>query len=168
MRRTGVMCILLMICLLTGCIVLPPQETLGEIKGDIECEFRVGKNAKTQGTAVDTGVVFDKDEFVKLYNEDCKYDPNHIKYHLDECDLKINASEQPDEWEKIFSSEVNVRATFEGKTRHVSVYRYDSKLYFFVLCMGSRSKAEEVGYYYMELPDEMAEYWSGIFEEALK
>ena len=97
-----------------------------------------------------------------------KYDPNHIKYHLDECDLKINASGQPDEWDKIFSSEVNVRATFEGQTRQVSVYRYDGKLYFFVLCMGSRSKPEEVGYYYMELSGDLEEYWSSVFEEALQ
>jgi hypothetical protein len=31
--------------------------------------------------------------------------------------------------------------------------------------MGSRSKDEEIGYYYMELPEDMQEYWRPILEK---
>jgi len=156
--------LILSVCLMTGCFVVLPKETLKEINGDIKCEFRTGENAKYSDKVIDTDVVFDKDEFVKLYNESNSYDPNHLKYHLDKCDLKINAGEQPDEWKEIFGSEFNIKAVYGDGSRWVSIYRYDSKLYFFVLCMGGKSEPEEIGYYYMELSAEADSYWRPIIE----
>ena len=88
----------MIICLMTGCFVSLLIETLTTIDGDIKCEFRVGQNARFIDSAVDTDVVFDKEEFIKLFNEDSQYDPNYYKNHLDKCDLKINTEEQPEEW----------------------------------------------------------------------
>ena len=153
---------------MTGCFVNPPRETITDIDGEIGCEFRVGQNAAYIGPAVETDTVFDKEEFIKLFNEDSKYDPNYLKYHLDECDLKINIETQPEEWDKMFNSEVNIRAVFGDDCRSVSVFPYDSKLFFFVLDMGERSKPEEEGSYYIELSETADRYWRPIIEKVAK
>ena len=167
-KRILLCSLLLLISLMTGCFVKLPKETISTIDGDIQCEFRVGQNARFIGPAVETDAVFDKEQFIKLFNEDGQYDPLYLKYHLDECDLKINADEQPEEWDKIFNSEINIKAIFGEDSRSVSVHWYDTKLYFFVLCMGSKSKPEEIGYYYIELSQEMDEYWRPIIERVVK
>ena len=155
----------MIICLMTGCFVSLPIETLTTIDGDIKCEFRVGQNARFIDSAVDTDVVFDKEEFIKLFNEDSQYDPNYYKNHLDKCDLKINTEEQPEEWEKMFNAEINIKAIYGEESRSVDVFLYDSKLYFFVVSMGGRSKPEEIGSYYIELSDESAAYWRPIIDQ---
>ena len=152
---------------MTGCFVSLPIETLTTIDGDIKCEFRVGQNARFIDSAVDTDVVFDKEEFIKLFNEDSQYDPNYYKNHLDKCDLKINTEEQPEEWEKMFNAEINIKAIYGEESRSVDVFLYDSKLYFFVVSMGGRSKPEEIGSYYIELSDESAAYWRPIIDQVL-
>ena len=164
-KRLLVFCSVIMtVSLMTGCFVRLPRETLSTIDGDIKCEFRVGQNARFIGPAVETDAVFDKEEFIKLFNEESQYDPIHLQYHLDECDLKINTDKQPEEWDKIFNSEINIKAVYGEDSRSVDVYWYDSKLYFFVLSMGERSKPEEIGEYYIELSDEMTEYWKPIID----
>ena len=55
-------------------------------------------------------------------------------------------------------------AVFDWGQRNVSLYRYDGKLYFYVLSMGERSEPEEEGEYFVELPAEMSEYWTEIVE----
>ncbi len=168
MRKTIIAILtLLMICQMTGCLSLisTKKDPMEKIKGDIECEFRVGNNAQFKKEVAETDVVIDKDRFVELFNEEAQYDPNHVKYHLDECDLKINAKEQPEEFRKIDDTEVNIKVMYDGTSRSVSVFEYGSKLYFFVLCMGGASKPEEEGYYYMELPKDMASYWLPIIDQ---
>ncbi len=153
---------------MTGCYFKLPVETLSTIDGDIKCEFRVGQNARYIGPAVETDTVFDKERFIQLFNEESRYDPNYLQHHLDECDLKINTEKQPDEWDEMFNSEINIKAIYGEDSRSVDVFRYDSKLYFFVLSMGGRSKPEEIGEYYMELSDEMAKYWRPIIDKVVK
>jgi hypothetical protein len=167
MKRFGLIILLLMLSMLTGCLSFIPvsKQTIREIPDDFKCEYRIGKNAKTSKTTVDTDVVFDRDRFIELYNEDSKYNPTSLKYHLDRCELKIDSREEPEEWNKIFSSEINIRAVFDGTYRGISIYEYDSKLYLFELCMGGNSKPEEIGYYYKEIPEDMAEYWRPILEK---
>jgi hypothetical protein len=153
---------------MAGCFAKLPKETLKKIDGDIKCEFRVGQNPRFIGSAVETDSVFDKEKFIKLFNEYGKYDPIHLKYHLEECDLKINSEKQPEEWNKMFNSGINIKAVYGEESRSVDVYLYDSKLYFFVLSMGARSKPDEIGYYYIELSDEMTEYWRPIIDKVVK
>ena len=168
-KRFLLLCSLAMaVLVMAGCFAKLPKETLTKIDGDIACEFRVGQNARFIGPAVETDAVFDKEKFIKLFNEYGKYDPNHIKYHLEECDLKINSEKQPEEWNRMFNSGINIKAVYGGESRSVDVYLYDSKLYFFVLSMGSRSKPEEIGYYYIELSDEMKDYWHPIVDKVVK
>ena len=168
-KRVLSFCSMVMVMLLiAGCFAKLPKETLTKIDGEITCEFRVGQNPRFIGSAVETESVFDKEKFIKLFNEYAKYDPKHLKYHLNECDLKINSEEQPEEWNRMFNSGINIKAVYGGESRSVDVYLYDSKLYFFVLSMGSRSKPEEIGYYYIELSDEMAEYWRPIIDKVVK
>ena len=138
---------------------------MDRIKGDIECEFRVGKDAKTHARAIDTDVVFDKDKFVDLFNEESQYDPVNLKYHTDNCNLKVNAQDEPEKWEEIFNSEINIKVLYDRQSRNVSVYEYNSKLYFFVLSMGGNSKPEEQGSYFMKLSKEMTEYWKPILKQ---
>ena len=96
---------------MTGCFIKPKnRNAMDRIKGDIECEFRVGKDAKTHTKAIDTDIVFDKDKFVDLFNEQAQYSPTSLKYHTDDCSLKINAQEQSEEWEEIFNSEINIHS----------------------------------------------------------
>lgn len=170
MKKTLSVLMISVLCLMTGCLSLVSTQKpkLEGIDGDIKCEFRAGNSAQFQERTIDTDVTFDKDKFVALYNEYSVYNPNHLKYNLDECSLKINASEQPEEFKKIDRSEINIKAMYDGNGRSVSVFRYDGKLYFFVLCMGSRSEPEEEGYYYIRLSDEMTEYWSPILEQVSK
>lgn len=168
-KRFLLLCSLVMAMLvMAGCFAKLPKETLTKIDGDITCEFRVGQNPRFIGSAVETDSVFDKEKFIKLFNEYAKYDPNHLKYHLNECDLKINSEEQPEEWNKMFNSGINIKAVYGEESRSVDVYLYDSKLYFFVLSMGSRSKPEKIGYYYIEMSDEMTEYWCPIIDKVVK
>lgn len=165
-KLLGFTTVLLILCLLTGCIIKPKnRNAMGRIKGYIECEFRVGKDAKTHAKAIDTDVVFDKDKFVELFNENSQYSPTSLKHHTDECSLKINAQEQPDEWEEIFNSEINIKVLYDRQSRNVSVYEYRSKLYFFVLSMGSNSKPEVQGSYFMKLSKEMTDYWKPLLKE---
>ena len=173
-RLTGLVLMVLSLCLLAGCFYrLPTSEfKIDEIKGDIECEFRIGNNAQFSKNKVMTDTVFDKEEFIELFNLRESYNPNYLKYHLDECSLKIDSREKPEEYEKIDRSEINIKIKYDGMEKDrfssVSVYEYNSKLYFFVLCMGSRSKDDEIGYYYMELPEDMQEYWRPILEKVRK
>lgn len=173
-RLTGLVLMVLSLCLLAGCFYrLPTSEfKIDEIKGDIECEFRIGNNAQFSKNKVMTDTVFDKEEFIELFNLRESYNPNYLKYHLDECSLKIDSREKPEEYEKIDRSEINIKIIYDGmekdKFSNVSVFEYNSKLYFFVLCMGSRSKDDEIGYYYMELPEDMQEYWRPILEKVRK
>ena len=162
----GFTVVFLTLCMMTGCFIKPKtRNAMDRIKGDIECEFRVGKDAKTQRNAIDTDVVFDKDKFVDLFNEESQYDPVNLKYHTDDCNLKVNAQEEPDKWEEIFNSEINIKVLYDRQSRNVSVYEYNSKLYFFVLSMGGNSKPEEQGSYFMKLSKDMTEYWRPILEE---
>ena len=165
-KMLGFTAVLMALCMMTGCFIKPKnRNALDRIKGDIECEFRVGKDAKTHKDAIDTDVEFDKDKFVDLFNMEAQYDTVNLKYHTDDCDLKVNAQEEPDKWEEIFNSEINIKALFDRQSRNVSVYEYNSKLYFFVLSMGDNSKPEEQGSYFMKLSKDMTEYWRPVLEE---
>lgn len=161
---------IIFICsLFTGCKarVVNDDYSLKEITGDIKCEYRIGKNAKFADTAVNTDLVFDKDMFVKLFTEYNSFDPIFLKKNLDQYDFKINVEAQPDIWATVFNSEFNIKALFDDTFRSVSIYQYESKLYYFVLSMGGNSKPDEEGYYYMELSKEMDDYWRPIIEEVL-
>ena len=166
-KTTGIILILLTLCLFTGCLYPIFHERLGKIEGDITCDFRAGRNATHIKETVKTDAVFDKDRFVELFNEDAKSDPSFYMHHLNRLNLRINAEEEREEFEEIAASEVNFRANFDGKNRHVSLFRYDSKLYFFILSMGGASKPEEQGYYYKEVPKKMAEYWNPIYDKVI-
>lgn len=77
--------VLLALCMMTGCFIKHKnRNAMDRIKGDIECEFRVGKDAKTRMDAIETDVVFDKDKFVDLFNEQAQYSPTSLKYQLNE------------------------------------------------------------------------------------
>ena len=95
MRKSVLLtCSLVMaVFVMAGCFAKLPKETLTKIDGEITCEFRVGQNPRFIGSAVETDAVFDKEKFIKLFNEYAKYDPKHLKYHLNECDLKINSGD---------------------------------------------------------------------------
>lgn len=166
-KITGIVLILLTLCLFTGCPFAIPMGHLSKIKGDITCDFRAGKDATNNRETVTTDAIFDKDRFVELFNEWAKYDPAFYKDHADRLDLRINSKDEPEKWEEIADSELNCRAYFDGNNRHVSLFRYDSKLYFFVMNMGGRSKPGEEGYYYQEVPAKMAEYWNPIYDKVM-
>ena len=166
------MLILLTLFMLSGCLFSLPTGHISKIEGDITYEIRAGEDATHWAATVNTDAVFDREKFVELYNEDNRYDPVFYKKHLNRLDLRIIREEQPEEYEKIAGSEVNFGVNFTDKNghdlyRHVSLFRYDSKMYFFILCMGGASKPEEIGYYYKEVPAKMAEYWTPIYEEVL-
>lgn len=165
-KLLGFAVIALSLCMMTGCFLKTGRSGAKNVfDGDIECEFRVGKDAKVMRDAIDTDVVFDKNEFTELLDEAAQYNPTSLKYHTDKCDLKINAQDQPEEWEEIFYSEINIKAVSGRQSKNVSVYELDSKLYFFVLSMGGNSKPEEEGYYFMELSGDMSKYWYPILKE---
>ena len=164
---SGAVLVLLVVCLFTGCFFPLPERHIGKIKGDIRCEFRTGKNAKSLRDPIKTDAVFDKDKFVELYNEDYKYDPTYYSKHLDKLDLKIVYEKEPEEYEEMAASEVSFRAYSDEQFWQVSLYCRDSKLYFFVVCMGGRSKPEHIGYYYKEVPEKMASYWKPIYDKVL-
>ena len=65
----------------------------------------------------------------------------------------------------MFNAEINIKAIYGEESRSVDVFLYDSKLYFFVVSMGGRSKPEEIGSYYIELSDESAAYWRPIIDQ---
>ena len=169
--------VLLMICTLTGCktiftkygvIIAEDEYTLPEIKGDVKCRFRVGETASYEGMYVQTDATFDKDGFIKLFDEFNQYDPVYLRYHLDRCDLKINPDTQRDLSREIFENQVYIKAVFDGTYRGVSVFKYDSKLYFYVLSMGGNSEPDEEGDYFIELSEESDEYWRPIVEQVLQ
>lgn len=149
----------------SGCSLSSSRQRLSDIKGDYKCEFRVGKSAGTLSTMVpvETDVVFDEDMFIELYNEGTQYNPFYLKYHVNKCDLRI-APGVP-EIEEMLNSEINISAVSDDDKRSVSVFEYDSELYFFVLCMGKKSEPDEQGYYYMEVPEELADYWKPLLKE---
>lgn len=165
--------IVLTICLLggckfNGCRIKLPLDHISKIEGDIVCEFRAGRDATNNKETVKTDAVFDKDKFVELYNECKQYDPAWYQYNLDRLDLRIVRETQPLEFDKMAASEVNFMAnTSDGMHTNVSIYRYDSKMYFFILSMGGASKPDEIGYYYKEVPEEMLTYWTPLYEKVL-
>ena len=169
MKRPAVAAILIAVVLaLSGCGVMVVQDeySLDRIDGDIICEYRTGENAKWADECVDSDVTFDKDMFLKLFQEYNQYDTiTGSKDPLKNYDLKINTEEQPEEWKTIFGSEFNVRAVFGDDYRDVSIYRYNGKLYFYVLSMGGRTMPEKKGQYFVELSEEMSSYWGNIIEE---
>ena len=55
-----------------------------------------------------------------------------------------------------------MRAVFSGSQRDVSIYRYQGRLYFFVLSVGDRGSPEEEGEYFIRLPEEMQSYWQTV------
>lgn len=169
MKKTvTLLCVfVLLISLLTGCYLITPKPRLYGIKGDITCKFHVSANAKVDKPVEITDVEFDKDKFIKLYNEDRSYDPDYMVHHLDKCELKIGP-DQVDEWKKITDTEVWVYAIYEDGQKAVSVYRHESKWYFFVLNEGGRAKPEVQGSYYKALSKEMEEYWTPIFNKVLQ
>ena len=169
--------VLLIICTLTGCktlftpfgmIVVEDEYALTEIKGEVKCRFRVGETASYEGMYVKTDATFDKDEYVKLFNEFNQYDPVYLRYHLDQCNLKINPETQRDLLREIFNNQVYIKAIFDDTYRGVSVYKYDSKLYFYVLSMGENSEPDEVGEYFIELSEESDDYWRPIIEQVIQ
>lgn len=165
------MLVFLFVCLLSGCTVGGSSFRIDKIDGDIECEFRIGKSAQFSKNVVKTDAVFDKQRFIDLFNEREQYTSGRVRRHLDRCDLKINAKDQPDKIDKMSRSEINIKIVYDGvdeKRDSVSVYYYDSKLYFFVVFMGSNSRPEEIGYYYMEVPEDMQEYWIPILDKVKK
>ncbi len=167
MKRSVMLPVLfILIAVLSGCriIVVEDHYSLDSIPGEITCEYRVGRNAMYSEDHVDTDVGFDKEMFLKLFHEYNQYDPNKIMNKPGQCDLKINADEQPDEWLAVQESEFNVKAVFGDDYRSVSIYRYEDKLYYFVLCMGGGAEPEMQGEYYMELSEEMSGYWRTIIE----
>ena len=164
---SGPVLVLVMLCLFTGCMFSLPTGHMTKIKGDITCEFRCGKNATNTRDPIKTDVVFDKDRFVELFNEDAKYDPAFYKKHTDRLDLKINDQEEPEKYQRIAGSEVNLAVRYDGNYNQVSLYCFDSKLYFFVLNMGGASMPEEMGWYYQEVPSKMASYWMPIYEKVM-
>ena len=166
-RIIGAILILFMLFQMTGCLSLisTKKQKQDYIKDDVRFEFRVGKNAKSMKETAETDVDIDKDRFVDLYNESAKYDPNVIKNKTESLNLKIDPQSEKDDWEEITSSEVNIRASFDGQIRSVSVFELDSRLCFFVLSMGAASKPGQSGYYYMELSDDMSSYWSPVIKE---
>lgn len=164
---SGPVLVLVMLCLFTGCMFSLPTGHMTKIKGDITCEFRCGKNATNTRDPIKTDVVFDKDRFVELFNEDAKYDPAFYKKHTDRLDLKINDQEEPEKYQRIAGSEVNLAVRYGGNYNQVSLYCFDSKLYFFVMNMGGASMPEEKGWYYQEVPAKMASYWMPIYEKVM-
>lgn len=142
--------------------------SLKDIDGDIRCEFRTGENAEFADAVVNTDATFEKEEFVKLYNEANSYNPNRIKDHLNECDLRISPETQPDEWKEIFGSEVNIKMLYGEKGKSVSVYRHGSKLYFFIVSIGGRTRPEDEGHYYIELSEEADRYWRPILDKVIR
>ena len=166
-KTTGIILVLLTLCLFTGCLFSMPTDHLSKIEGDITCEFRAGKNASKRKETVVTDAVFDKDRFVELFNEDNKYDPSFYKHHVDRLDLRINAKEEPEKFEEVAASEVSIGVRFDDKFRQVLLFRCDSKLYFFIMSMGGASKPGEEGYYYQEVPEKMADYWNPIYDKVM-
>ena len=148
-----------------GIHVVKDEYSLDRIEGDIRCEYRIGKDAEWKEECVDSEVEFDKDQFLDLFHEYTRYDPVTGSEDPMQYDLKIKVDEQPEEWRKIRDSEFNVRAVFGDDQRNVSIYRYEDKLYFYVLSMGGRTKPEKEGQYFIELPEEMSEYWQTIIQE---
>ena len=168
-RVFSTLCVLVLtLCLLTGCRLFTPHEVLFGIKGDIECQFHVSGNGKFDKPVDFTNVTFDKDKFIKLNNEDRALDPDYMSHHLDKCDLKIDPSTQIEEWEKIDRTQIMVTAVTQDGQRCVTVYKYNSKWYFFVLNEGGRADPEIQGSYYKELSKEMTEYWSPLFDQVLQ
>ena len=161
-------CFIFSACSYEGISFSSSEFKIDKIEGDIVCEFRIGKDAQFSEKKVFTDTVFDKDEFIRLFNLRESYTGNHLKYNLDECTLKIDPRVERQELEKIDKSEINISIQGENvdeKKNSVSVYEYNSKMYFFVLCMGSKSKDDQIGYYFMELPEDMQEYWCPIFQK---
>ena len=158
--------LLLLLAALPACRINVVQDdySLEQIEGEISCEYRIGEDAKWMEDHVPSDVTLDKDHFLALFQEYATYDPLTGSKDPMQYDLKILIEDQPEAWQEIRESEFNVRAVFDGGQRNVSLYRYDGKLYFYVLSMGERSEPEEEGEYFVELPAEMSEYWAEIIE----
>lgn len=164
--------IVLTICLLggckfNGCRINIPLDHIDRIEGGTEVEFRAGRDAHNVRETVKTDAVFDMDKFVELYNESKRYDPSYYKYNLDKLDLRIVREEEPVEFDEMAASEVNFMVKNKGVNRNASLYRRDSKMYIFILSMGGGKRPEDIGYYYKELPAEMASYWTPVYEKVL-
>ncbi len=152
---------------LSGCgmIVVEDNYSLDRIDGDITCKYRTGEEAKWSEEYVDSDVQFDKDMFLKLFQEYAQYDPIIGSKDPTQCDLRIKIDETPEEWQMIRKSEFNVTAVFGNDQRDVSIYRHGGKLYFYVLSMGDRREPEMEGEYFFELPEEMSDYWQTIIDD---
>lgn len=167
MKKASILsAILSILIVLSGCgiIVVQDDYSLDKIDGDITCEYRIGEEAKWSEECVDSEVQFDKDMFLKLFQVYAQYDPIIGSMDPMQCDLKINIDEQPEEWRRIRESEFNVRAVFGDDQRDVSIYRYGDKLYFYVLSMGDSREPEKEGEYFVELPEEMSDYWQTVID----
>lgn len=169
-KAISLLCVLVMsLCMLTGCgSLFHGRERLFGIKGDIECEFHITSNGKINKPVDIKNVPFEKDMFIKLFNEDRSYDPDIMRHRLDKCELKLDPQTQTEEWKKIDDSQIMITAKYEEGKSTVMVYRYNSKLYFFVLNIGGRGKPEEQGSYYKELSKEMDEYWRPVLDKVLE
>ena len=157
----------LMLTAFSGCgiIIVEDDYSLDKIDGEITCEYRIGEEAKWAEETVDSDVRFDKEMFLRLFKEYRQYDPLTGTKDPMQYDLKIRIDEQPDEWQRIRESEFNIRAVFGDDQRDVSIYRYRSKLYFFVLSIGDRGDPKEEGEYFIELSEEMQAYWQTIIKK---
>lgn len=165
------MCVVIAVSALSaGCGAAGGEDlyTLDHIDGSITCEYRTGKNASYADECVDTDVVFDKDKFIELFHEYGQYDPVRLSKNPKECDLMINAKDQPEEWDAISSSEFNIRAVYDGGQRDVSVYWYGGKLYFYVLNMGGNKRPDLEGAYFMELSEGMSSYWGAVIDAVVR
>lgn len=165
----GLLTLLVLISLagsLSGCGIRVTEDhySLDEIEGDITCEYRIGKDAMWADECVESDVTFDKQKFLDLFHEFNQYDPVVISKDPDQCDLKMSIEEQLEEYQAVRETEFNVRAVFGDEQRNVSIYRHKGKLYFKVLVMGGRTEPEKEGVYFMELSEEMSEYWRTIIE----
>ena len=172
MKKTAsLLCVfVLLISLLTGCSLssITPRPRLFGIKGDITCKFHASANAKVDKPVEITDIEFDKDMFIKLYNEYKSYDPGYMNHHLDKFDLKLDPKTQNEEWKRVNDTEVWVYAIYEDGQSSVRLYRHESKWYFFVLNKGGAAKPEEQGSYYKEISKEMDEYWTPILNKVLQ
>ncbi len=167
MNRIIILIFLSMLLSMAGCGIKVVQDdyTLEKIDGDIECEYRIGEEAKWMEECVDSDVRFDKEMFLRLFQEYCQYDPLTGTKDPAQCDLLIKIDRQPEEWQSIRESEFNVRAVFGDDQRNVSIYRYGGKLYFYVLSMGELREPEKAGEYFVELPDDMGGYWQTVIDK---
>ena len=154
----------LMLSVLSGCLFKQDLK-IDKIDGDITCEFRLGKDSDVSKMKVVTDAVFDKDEFIKLFNLCESYYTHRINVLFDNKHITFSANEQPQEF---IDSEISVKVVGDGVDERrdgVTVFDYDSKLYCFVMYIRQKGNSERNDCYYVELPQEVYDYWHPIFEK---